>query len=309
MISFKGGQFEREIILWGVRWYVAYPISYRQLEEMMQERGVDVDHSTLNRWVIKYAPEFEKQFRRRHHPVGRSWRLDEMDVSIQGKWAYLYRAVDKEGHTSDVLLTPTRDRDAAEAFVPKAIRTQGLPEKITIDQRGSNTAALTPYNRTHKTTLSIRQCKDLNKIVEQDHRAVKRKVRPMLGFKSFWSARCTIAGLEVMPAMRPGQLATLETAAQTPAEQFYALAVEITKSDNFARPPLKFATKPLGVRLLWWKLGTEDAIAPWERNAGDDPQHVRAVAHLRLRPVTEIGPRRTEVGFDGPHQRRGREVL
>ena len=97
MINFKGNQFEREIILWGVRWYVAYPISYRQLEEMMGERGVTVDHSTLNRWVIKYAPEVEKQFRRRQRPVGRSWRLDETYVKIKGKSAYLYRAVDKEG--------------------------------------------------------------------------------------------------------------------------------------------------------------------------------------------------------------------
>ena len=92
-MNFKGSQFEREIILWAVRWYVAYPISYRQLEEMMGERGVAVDHSTLNRWVIKYAPEFEKVFRRRQHPVGRSWRLDETYVKIKGKSAYLYRAV------------------------------------------------------------------------------------------------------------------------------------------------------------------------------------------------------------------------
>ena len=92
-MNFKGSQFEREIILWGVRWYVAYPISYRQLEEMMGERGVTVDHATLNRWVIKYAPEIEKQFRRRQRPVGRSWRLDETYVKIKGKSAYLYRAV------------------------------------------------------------------------------------------------------------------------------------------------------------------------------------------------------------------------
>jgi putative transposase len=93
MMNFKGSQFEREIILWAVRWYVAYPISYRQLEEMMGERGVAVDHSTLNRWVIKYAPEFEKAFRRRQRPVGRSWRMDETYVKIKGKSAYLYRAV------------------------------------------------------------------------------------------------------------------------------------------------------------------------------------------------------------------------
>ena len=99
MIDFKGSHFEKEIILWGVRWYMAYPISYRQLEEMMGERGVAVDYSTLNRWVIKSAPEVEKQFRRRQRPVGRSWRLDETYIKTKGKWAYLYRAVDKEGQT------------------------------------------------------------------------------------------------------------------------------------------------------------------------------------------------------------------
>jgi putative transposase len=223
-VNFKGSQFEREIILWGVRWYVAYPISYRQLEEMMGERGVTVDHSTLNRWVIKYAPEFEKQFRRRQRPVGRSWRVDETYVKIKGQWAYLYRAVDKEGHTIDFLLTPTCDRDAAETFLRKAIRTQGLPEKITIDKSGATTAAIKRYNRTHKTYIAIRQCKYLNNIVEQDHRAVKRITRPTLGFKSFWAARCTIAGVEVMHALRKGQLATTGTVSQMPAEQFYALA-------------------------------------------------------------------------------------
>ena len=223
-MNFKGSQFEREIILWGVRWYVAYPVSYRQLEEMMGERGVTVDHSTLNRWVIKYAPEFEKAFRRRQCPVSQSWRMDEAYVKIKGKSAYLYRAVDKDGNTIDFLLTPNRDRDAAKAFLRKAIRTQGLPEKITIDKSGSNTAAITHYNQTHKTAIVIRHSKYLNNVVEQDHRAVKRLTRPMLGFKSFWAARCTIAGIEVMHALRKGQLPSTETTSQTPAEQFYALA-------------------------------------------------------------------------------------
>ena len=133
-------------------------------------------------------------------------------------------AVDKDGRTIDFLLTPTRDRDAAEAFLRKAIHTQGLPEKITIDKSGSNTAAIQHYNKTHKTAIIMRQSKYLNNLVEQDHRAVKRVVRPMLGFKSFWAARCTIAGIEVMHAIRKGQLPIPEHAPQTPAEQFYALA-------------------------------------------------------------------------------------
>jgi len=143
---------------------------------------------------------------------------------VKGQGKYLYRAVDKDGQTVDFLLTPPRDRDAAEAFLRKAIRTQGLPEKITIDQSGSNTAAITHYNKTHQTAITIRQCKYLNNIVEQDHRAVKRKVRPMLGFKSFWAACCTIAGIEVMHAIRKGQLTLTGAVFQTPAEQFYALA-------------------------------------------------------------------------------------
>ncbi|BDV36167.1 hypothetical protein SS37A_36970 (plasmid) [Methylocystis iwaonis] len=85
------------VILWGVRWYVAYPVSYRQLEEMMEGRGVEADHSTLNRWVVKYAPELERRFRSRKRPVGDSWRLDETYVKIKGSWRYLYRAVDKAG--------------------------------------------------------------------------------------------------------------------------------------------------------------------------------------------------------------------
>jgi transposase-like protein len=170
------------------------------------------------------CPEVEKQFRRRQRPVGKSWRMDETYVRIKGQWKYLYRAVDKAGHTVDFLLTPRRDRAAAEAFLHKAIRTQGLPEKITIDQSGSNTAAITLYNKMHKTGIVIRQCKYLNNLVEQDHRAVKRLTRPMLGFKSFWAACCTIAGIEVMHAIRKGQLPSTGNAPQTPAEQFYALA-------------------------------------------------------------------------------------
>src|SRR5262245_13213014 len=133
---------------------------------MVGERGVAVDHSTLNRWVIKYAPEFEKQFRRRQRPVGRSWRVDETYVKSKGTWAYLYRAVDKDGHTIDFLLTPQGDKAAAEAFLRKAIRNQGLPEEITIDQSGSTTAAITRYNRTHRTAIIIRHSKYLNNIVE-----------------------------------------------------------------------------------------------------------------------------------------------
>ncbi len=198
MIDFKGSHFEKEIILWGVRWYVAYPLSYRQLEEIMAERGVSVDHATLNRWVVKYAPALEQQFRARKRPVGTSWRLDETYVRVKGDWKYLYRAVDKAGQTVDFLLTAHRNRAAAQRFLRKAIRSQGLPEKITIDKSGANKAAIEGYNAEQKTTIEIRQCKYLNNLIEQGHRAVKRLTRPMLGFQSFWAAQNTLAGIEVM---------------------------------------------------------------------------------------------------------------
>src|SRR5271156_3024575 len=125
VVDFKGSHFEREVVLWGVRWYVAYPISYRQLEEMMDERGVEVDHSTLNRWVQKYVPLLEKQFCARKRSVGSSWRLDETYVKVKGVWKYLCRAVDKAGATVDFLLTAKRDCKAALRFLRKAIRCNG----------------------------------------------------------------------------------------------------------------------------------------------------------------------------------------
>lgn len=222
MIDFKGSHFERDVILWGVRWYVAYPISYRHLEEMMEERGVEVDHSTLNRRVVKYAPQLEGQFRPHKKPVGSSWRLDETYVKIRGNWKYLYRAVDKAGATVDFLLTAKRDRKAALRFLRKAIGQHGAPQKITIDKSGANMAAIESYNVEHETDIEIRRVKYLNNIVEQDHRAVKRLTRPTLGFKSFRSAAATLAGVELMHMIRKGQLRT--TGELRLAEQFYSLA-------------------------------------------------------------------------------------
>ncbi len=222
MIEFKGSHFERKVILWGVRWYVAYPMSYRQLEEMMQERGVEVDHSTLNRWVLKYVPLLDEQFRARKRPVGSSWRMDETYVRIKGAWKYLYRAVDKAGATVDFLLTAKRDRKAALRFLRMAIGHNCTPEKITIDKSGANTAAIESYNKDHKAGIEIRQVKYLNNIVEQDHRAVKRLARPMLGFKSFRSAQVTLTGIELMHMIRKGQLRTKGNL--RPAQAFYSLA-------------------------------------------------------------------------------------
>jgi putative transposase len=126
-ISFKGARFPKEIILTGVRWYVAYPLSTRHVEEIMLERGVQVDHSTINRWVIKYSPQLEAAFHRRKQPVWVSWRLDETYIRVKGEWCYLYRAVDKDGQTIDFLLTDHRDKEAALRFLKKAIRRNESP--------------------------------------------------------------------------------------------------------------------------------------------------------------------------------------
>ncbi len=150
MIKFKRSHFEHDVILWGARWYVDYPIRYRQLEEMMEERGVEVVHSTLYRWVVKYVPVLDRQFRSRKRPVGSSWRLDETYVRVRGSWKYLYRAVDKAATTVDFLLTAKRDRKAALCFLRRAISQNGAPEKITIDKTGANTAAIESYNDEHK---------------------------------------------------------------------------------------------------------------------------------------------------------------
>ena len=225
MISFKGVHFEKALILACVRWYVAYPLSYRQLEEMMEERGISVDHSTIHRWVLKYSPLLEAVFHRRKRPVSLSWRLDETYIRVKGQWKDLYRAVDKSGQTIDFLLTEQRDERAALRFLTKAIRRHHVPYVITIDRSRANAAAITTYNAEHGTMIEVRQVRYLNNIVEQDHRAIKRVVRPMLGFKSVEAAQRTLAGIELMHMLKKGQMVMREGAqGQTLAQLFYALA-------------------------------------------------------------------------------------
>ena len=148
--------------------------------------------------------------------------MDETYVRIKGVWKYLYRAVDKAGATLDFLLTARRDRKAALRFLRKAAGRHGVPRKATIDKSGANTAAIESYNTEHDVGIEIRQIKHLNNIVEQDHRAIKRRTRSMLGFKSFWSAAITLAGIEIMHMIRKGQLGS--TGRLRPAQQFYSLA-------------------------------------------------------------------------------------
>ena len=221
----KRMHYPLEVMLVCVRWYAAYPLSFRHLEEMMTERGVFVDHSTVHRWAIKMLPVLALVFRRRKRPVGTSWRMDETYIKISGEWKYLYRAVDRNGDTVDFLLRARRDQAAARAFLERAIDLHGVPQKITIDKSGANTAAILSIQADSGVDIEMRQSKYLNNLVEQDHRAIKRIVRPMLGFKNFGCARKLIAGIETMHMIRKGQLDCPEGQAMSAADQFYSLAV------------------------------------------------------------------------------------
>ena len=176
----KRVHYPLEVMLLCVRWYAAYPLSLRHIEEMMVERGVMVDHATIHRWALKILPVLAKAFRRRKRPVGSSWRMDETYILVAGHWKYLYRAVDRDGHTVDFLLTAKRDLAAARRFFERAIDLHNLPVSITIDKSGSNTAAINSVIADTGANVLLRQSKYLNNIVEQDHRAGKRITRPML---------------------------------------------------------------------------------------------------------------------------------
>ena len=225
MLDIKRMRFPLDIILVCIRWYAAYPLSLRHLEEMMQERGVFVDHSSINRWAIKFLPLLEKLFGHQHkRPVGESWRMDETYIKVKGDWKYLYRAVDKAGKTVDFLLRAKRDKVAAMCFFEQAMQYNGIPEKVTMDKSGANKAAIDQIIEDQNLSIPVRQVKYLNNIVEQDHRAVKRITKPMLGFKSFRSARNVLMGIELMHMIRKGQMLIAGGDKMTFAEQFYALA-------------------------------------------------------------------------------------
>jgi transposase-like protein len=213
MSEFKWRHFQGEIILWAVRWYCRYGISYRDLEQMMGERGVPLDHSTIYRWVQKYAPEIEKRLRWQwRRPRSTSWRVDETYVKVRGKWTYLYWALDKLGNTIDFYLSPARNAKAAKRFLGKALN--GLkewekPEIINTDKAptyGIAIAELKAEGKCPEETVH-RQVKYLNNVVEADHGKLKQLIRPVRGFKTLKTAYATIKGFEAMRALRKGQAA------------------------------------------------------------------------------------------------------
>ncbi|CDH07572.1 transposase [Xenorhabdus bovienii str. oregonense] len=217
--------YPTNVIAQCVRWYLAYALSLRNLEEMMAERGVIVDHSTLHRWLIRLVPLLDKAFRRHKRSVGRRWRMDETYLKVKGQWKYLYRAADSTGQTIDFLLTAKRDA-AALRFFRKATHHHGEPERVTIDKSGANTAALATLNadKPEEENITLRQSKYLNNLVEQAHRNIKRRIRQMLGFKSFRRAQTLLVGIELIHMIRKGQYQHPQSDGLSPAEQFYLLA-------------------------------------------------------------------------------------
>ena len=226
MISFKGAHFPKEIILYAVFFYFRYGVSYRDLQEIMEERGVNIDHVTLNRWVIKYSSSLALAAQKSKRAVASSWRMDETYIKVKGQWVYLYRAVDKFGDTVDFMLSEHRDKAAAIAFFNQAIDTNGFPSKVVMDKSGANYAGLKNINFLLMLAglisfIEILQIKYLNNLIEQDHRFLKKIKNPMMGFKAFHSAKATLNGIETAHMIRKGQLSDENILAY---KQFMALA-------------------------------------------------------------------------------------
>src|SRR5437660_10286099 len=206
---FKWRQFEPEVILLAVGWYLRFSLSYRDVEELLAERGILVDHVTLWRWVQRYAPEMERRLRKRLKATNDSWRVDETYVRVKGQWRYLYRAVDSSGATLDFLLSATQDAEAAKRFLAKALGRANHPEPRVIhtDGHGAYPPAIAQLKDEGALaeTCRHRVGRYLHNVVEQDHRAIKRRVKASQHFRSFWGAWRTLAGYEAVHMIRKGQ--------------------------------------------------------------------------------------------------------
>jgi len=234
---FTWRHFEAELILLCVRWYRRYALSYRDLEELMRERGLQVDHTTIYRWVQYYAPELDQRSRAHLKACNDSWRVDETSINIKKVWTYLYRAVDSQGNTLEFLLSPTRDAEAAKRFFLKALPSPAgsaphvhpfeeqvaeptaaanpvtpTPRVINVDKNAAYPKAMAELKAAGQLpeSVELRQVKYLNNMVEQDHRFIKRLVKPGMGFFSLETAWQTLQGYEVMHMIRKGQMRGVE---------------------------------------------------------------------------------------------------
>ncbi|AQX56565.1 IS6 family transposase [Priestia flexa] len=216
---FKWKHYQPDIILLTVRWYLRYSLSFRDLVEMMEERGLSMAHTTIMRWVHQYGPELDERVRRHLKTTNDSWRVDETYVKVKGQWMYLYRAVDSEGNTIDFYLSESRDKQAAKRFFKKALAASHIckPRVITVDKNPAYPVAIQELKeeKCMPEGIQIRQVKYLNNIVEQDHRFIKKRIRPMLGLKSFRTAKRIIAGIEAMHMIKKGQTLQGEKSVQS----------------------------------------------------------------------------------------------
>lgn len=230
---FKGCHFDRSVILLCVRWYLAYGLSLRNLEEMMAERGISVDHSSVHRWVIRFSPWLLKRFNLRKRAVTGKWYMDETYIKVRGQWTYLYRAIDSVGDTVEFYFSEQRGLPAAKRFFKQALERHGRPNRVVIDGSQTNHEAIVSCDTTHRLQtraagfskpITIRKSKYLNNRIEQDHRNIKRRIRPMLGFKSPASANIILSGIELIHMMRKRQARFAFNPSPSLAEQFAILA-------------------------------------------------------------------------------------
>ena len=207
---FRGRHFEDQIIVLCVRWYLRYSLSYRDLEEMMAERNLAVDHSTIARWVLRYAPELNKRMRRELRAPNRSWRVDETYIRVAGRWTYLYRAIDSTGETIDFMLSPKRDAMSAKHLLRLALARAGQirPRVINVDGHPAYPQVIADLKRSGELGRNCR-CRPapyLNNLIEQDHRFIKKRIAASLWFRSVDGAVNTIEGYEAMHMIHKGQI-------------------------------------------------------------------------------------------------------
>jgi IS6 family transposase len=224
---FKWKHYQPDMILLTVRWYLRYNLSFRDLVEMMEERGLAIAHTTIMRWVHQYGPELDKRIRRHLKQTNDSWRVDETYIKVKGQWMYLYRAVDSDGNTIDFFLSKTRDAKAAKCFLKKALAFSYVsrPRVITVDKNPAYPVAIQQLKNEKKMPegIQIRKIKYLNNIVEQDHRFIKRRVLPMLGFKSFDTATSILSGVEAMHMIKKEQIDLRDQSVQNQKEFIHQL--------------------------------------------------------------------------------------
>ena len=208
-VIFKWRQTAPALILCAVRWYLRYSLSLRDVEELLAERGLAADHTTVWRWVQRYGPALEQRLRRHLKPTNKSWRVDETYIRVNGRWCYLYRAVDSTGATIDFLLSALRDAAAAQRLFRQALSDPSHPQPRVVNTDkarlyGSAVAGVKEEGILHR-RCHHRPVQYLNNILEQDHRAIKRRVKAKQGFRAFHAAQRTIAGYEAMHMIRKGQ--------------------------------------------------------------------------------------------------------